>query len=81
LKFETPLIPAYDPFVGAVSEGQGPWESLSTELSAPSLGWHRIRMPYRYCGTHEHGIPKTRHEQPERISAAFRVRIADASFR
>jgi len=47
-------------------------ETLAIDLAPGSL----LRMSYASQLTHEHGIPKTRREQPARISVAFRVRGA-----
>jgi alkylated DNA repair dioxygenase AlkB len=45
-------------------------ETLAIDLAPGSL----LRMSHASQLTHEHGIPKTRHEQPARISVAFRAR-------
>lgn len=50
-------------------------ETLAVDLAPGSL----LCMSHASQLTHEHGIPKTRREQPARISAAFRVRIAPAA--
>lgn len=50
----------------------GRHETLAVDLAPGSL----LCMSHASQLTHEHGIPKTRREQPARISAAFRVRIA-----
>jgi len=44
--------------------------TLAVELAPGSL----LRMSHASQLTHEHGIPKTRREQPARISVVFRVR-------
>lgn len=49
-------------------------ETLAIDLAPGSL----LRMSHASQLTHEHGIPKTRHEQPARISAAFRARAVSA---
>jgi len=46
-------------------------ETIAIHLEPGSL----LRMSYAAQLTHEHGIPKTRQEQPARISVAFRVRV------
>ncbi|HVU82712.1 MAG TPA: alpha-ketoglutarate-dependent dioxygenase AlkB [Rhodanobacteraceae bacterium] len=46
-------------------------ETIAIDLEPGSL----LRMSYASQRTHEHGIPKTRREQPVRISVAFRVRV------
>lgn len=50
-------------------------ETLAIDLAPGSL----LCMSYASQLTHEHGIPKTRHEQPARISAVFRAKIAPAA--
>jgi len=45
-------------------------DTLALDLAPGSL----LRMSYASQLTHEHGIPKTRREQPARISVVFRVR-------
>lgn len=45
-------------------------ETITIDLEPGSL----LRMSHASQRTHEHGIPKTRREQPARISVAFRVR-------
>lgn len=47
-------------------------DTLAIDLEPGSL----LCMSHASQLTHEHGIPKTLHDQPARISAAFRVRIA-----
>jgi alkylated DNA repair dioxygenase AlkB len=46
-------------------------ETIAIDLEPGSL----LRMSHASQLTHEHGIPKTRREQPARISVAFRVRV------
>ena len=46
-------------------------ETIAIDLAPGSL----LRMSYASQLTHEHGIPKTRREQPARISVAFRARL------
>jgi len=47
-------------------------ETLAIDLEPGSL----LRMSHASQLTHEHGIPKTRREQPARISVVFRARAA-----
>lgn len=47
-------------------------ETFAIDLAPGSL----LRMSHASQLTHEHGIPKTRREQPVRISAVFRARAA-----
>ncbi|WIG55202.1 MAG: Alkylated DNA repair protein [Rhodanobacteraceae bacterium] len=49
----------------------GKRETIAIDLEPGSL----LRMSHASQLTHEHGIPKTRREQPARISVAFRVRV------
>jgi len=51
-------------------------ETVAIDLAPGSL----LCMSYASQLTHEHGIPKTRRDQPARISAAFRVRTAPATY-
>lgn len=48
-------------------------ETLAIDLTPGSL----LRMSHASQLTHQHGIPKTRREQPARISVVFRVRLKD----
>jgi alkylated DNA repair dioxygenase AlkB len=50
-------------------------ETIAVDLAPGSL----LCMSHASQITHEHGIPKSGREQPERISVAFRVRPAAAS--
>lgn len=49
----------------------GQRETFAVDLAPGSL----LCMSYASQLTHEHGIPKTRQEQPMRISAVFRARV------
>lgn len=51
-------------------------ETIAIDLAPGSL----LRMSHASQLTHEHGIPKTRREQPARISVVFRVRSASESY-
>ena len=50
-------------------------ETFAIDLAPGSL----LSMSHASQRTHEHGIPKTRREQPARISAVFRVRSSSAA--
>lgn len=51
-------------------------DTLAIDLAPGSL----LRMSHASQLTHEHGIPKTRREQPARISVVFRVRTGSESY-
>jgi len=51
-------------------------ETLAVDLAPGSL----LRMSHASQLTHEHGIPKTRQEQPARISVVFRVRVSSGPY-
>lgn len=55
----------------------GGWrDTFAIDLAPGSL----LRMSHASQLTHEHGIPKTRQEQPARISVVFRVRTGSESY-
>jgi alkylated DNA repair dioxygenase AlkB len=55
----------------------GGWrDTFAIDLAPGSL----LRMSHASQLTHEHGIPKTRQEQPTRISVVFRVRTGYESY-
>lgn len=54
----------------------GDRDTLAIDLAPGSL----LRMSHASQLTHEHGIPKTRREQPGRISVVFRVRTASEPY-
>lgn len=55
---------------------RGQRDTIAIDLAPGSL----LRMSHASQLTHEHGIPKTRQQQPARISVVFRVRTGSESY-